>query len=517
MNDAIGVVTDALLTTADLAAWSDFTLGLTVVSPSTRTIAGPGGTADVEPRVMQVLLALAERAGQVVTRDTLFRRCWGGVYAGDDSLNHSIAAVRKLASGIGGGSFQIETVPRTGYRLTGAAPRFIEDSAGPGSGRTDSHLSRRLIVGGGLATAAVAMTGLWSLARIRADRRTDDLLDRAARAVADGSAFNDDRTQTSLQELLADHPQNARAWGLLALIRIYRTQWNPDDLAAAVPGAREAANRALAIDAREPNALLAMYELQGAGVDWLSRDRQLRQIIAVDPRNVLAIQELAVLLQATGLNRESWNWNERALALEPTSSDFLGKRALKLWIAGRVSEADGVADRLLDMYPADPWSYWIRFLIYALTNRAKAARALMESYMDKFMAPTVNLWLACLPALDEPSPAAVAKARSACFGASTTAAEMAPHSVMILSALGQVDAAFEVANGFLLSRGPIVRRGKSKVGTDSGWRINTQWLFTPACAAMRSDSRFLQLCNDTGLVDYWKRRGVRPDYLEARR
>ena len=94
MNDAFLAATDGLLTTADLAVRDDFTLGLAIVSPSTRTIAGPGGTEDVEPRVMQVLVILAENAGHVVTRDTLFRRCWGGVYVGDDSLNRAIAGVR---------------------------------------------------------------------------------------------------------------------------------------------------------------------------------------------------------------------------------------------------------------------------------------------------------------------------------------------------------------------------------------------------------------------------------------
>ena len=44
---------------------------------------------------MQVLVVLADAAGQVVTRETLFNRCWGGVYVGDDSLNRAVAAVRK--------------------------------------------------------------------------------------------------------------------------------------------------------------------------------------------------------------------------------------------------------------------------------------------------------------------------------------------------------------------------------------------------------------------------------------
>src|SRR3954454_16016663 len=125
VNEAVRVETLAMLTTAEMAARADFTLGLAVISPSTRTIAGPGGTADVEPRVMQVLVVLADAAGQVVTRETLFQRCWGGVFVGDDSLNRAIGAVRRIASETAGGSFEIETIPRTGYRVVGAMPAAI--------------------------------------------------------------------------------------------------------------------------------------------------------------------------------------------------------------------------------------------------------------------------------------------------------------------------------------------------------------------------------------------------------
>ena len=71
---------DALLTTADIAARADFALGTVIVSPSTRLLQGPLGSVDVEPRVMQVLVVLSEAHGHVVTRETLFGRCWGGVY-----------------------------------------------------------------------------------------------------------------------------------------------------------------------------------------------------------------------------------------------------------------------------------------------------------------------------------------------------------------------------------------------------------------------------------------------------
>jgi hypothetical protein len=88
---------------------------------------------------------------------------------------------------------------------------------------------------------------------------------------------------------------------------------------------------------------------------------------------------------------------------------------------------------------------------------------------------------------------------------------------MIMSALRQVDSAFDVANGFLLSRGSIVRSGASQTAqNDASARINTQWMFTPACAVMHGDPRFLPLCEGMGLTEYWARRGVKPDFLRLR-
>jgi tetratricopeptide (TPR) repeat protein len=148
---------------------------------------------------------------------------------------------------------------------------------------------------------------------------------------------------------------------------------DPRDAARAIDEAGNAARKAFAIDPQEPNALLAMFELQGPTLDWFTRDLKLRQIIAIDPKNVLAIAELVALVQSAGLNAESWELNEQALALEPLSADLLSRRALKLWIAGRVSEADKVIDQLRNLFPTDRWAWWVRFLILSFTQRAVAA------------------------------------------------------------------------------------------------------------------------------------------------
>jgi DNA-binding winged helix-turn-helix (wHTH) protein len=518
---ANGRTDEPMLTTADLAAREDFTLGGVIVSPSIRALRGPLGTEDVEPRVMQVLVVLADSAGQVVTRETLFNRCWGGVYVGDDSLNRAVAAVRRAVAAVGG-RFEVETIPRTGYRLVvpkgetkpGGEEPLAELHAGP--------VPRRAALIGGAAAAASVLggAGLWWATSSRTDRRFNGLMARGEQSLHDGEDIG--RTIHLFEQAVAVRPRSAKAWGLLALSRFYRTAAaDPKDSARAVDATESAARTALAIDAQEPNALLTMFELQGSTLNWATRDQRLRQIITIDPANAAAIGELVLLLQAAGLNRESWNWNERALGIEPLSVDFLSKRALKLWIAGRTSEADKVIDQVRALYPGDPGPWWVRFLILALTGRPRAAQAMLDPNPARLGSPDdVKLWRLCLAALDRRSEQNVARARDACFDAATTAGGDVAEAVMILSALGQVGWAFDVANGYLLSRGSIVRRGRPPPKLDpgdGGARINTQWLFTPPCAVMRSDPRFLALCEGLGLTDYWRSRGVRPDYLLSQR
>src|SRR6185369_3005268 len=108
-----------MLKLADLAARPDFRIGPLTVSPARRLVEGPGGQANVEPLIMQAFLLLIDAGGKVVTRNELFDQLWGGVMVGDDSLNRAIAKVRRIGAEVAPGFFEIETIPRTGYRLTG--------------------------------------------------------------------------------------------------------------------------------------------------------------------------------------------------------------------------------------------------------------------------------------------------------------------------------------------------------------------------------------------------------------
>jgi TolB-like protein len=104
----------------DLAREARFRVGAIEVRPATRELVGGGRREVLEPRVMQVLVALARRRGEVVSRAELISACWAGRVVGDDAINRCLGIIRRVADAHGG--FSVETVARVGYRLSADGP-----------------------------------------------------------------------------------------------------------------------------------------------------------------------------------------------------------------------------------------------------------------------------------------------------------------------------------------------------------------------------------------------------------
>ena len=95
----------------------DFRVGEFLVEPQLNTITGAGKTAHVEPKVMQVLVCLAEHAGHVLPKEKLIQTVWADTFVTDDVLTRSISELRKVFEDDAKESRVIQTIPRRGYRL----------------------------------------------------------------------------------------------------------------------------------------------------------------------------------------------------------------------------------------------------------------------------------------------------------------------------------------------------------------------------------------------------------------
>lgn len=111
-------------------------LGDLTVDPAAGEMVGPGGREHVDPKVMQVLVTLARRAGEVVSRQELLAQVWPGVVVGDDVVSRCIYQLRRHLRQAGGAEHHaalLETLPRRGYRLN-CTPAQVpwEPHAAPG-------------------------------------------------------------------------------------------------------------------------------------------------------------------------------------------------------------------------------------------------------------------------------------------------------------------------------------------------------------------------------------------------
>ncbi len=115
-----------------------FQLGAFRIDPNAGEVSGPGGREKLDPKVMGVLLMLAQNAGHVVLREDLITRLWPNSVVTDESLSRCIYELRRQLSLAGGDDrhkTMIETVPKRGYRLNGEVTPIAPSPDAPPASR----------------------------------------------------------------------------------------------------------------------------------------------------------------------------------------------------------------------------------------------------------------------------------------------------------------------------------------------------------------------------------------------
>ena len=135
-----------------------FRIGGWEVVPRQLTIKRAETAIRLEPKVMDVLVCLAERQGEVVSRDDFAEKVWAGRVVNDEVLSRNISILRaQLGDDVKEIKF-IQTIPGRGYRLIIEVepPTRVEDSP--------DQLSQQLwikVVGAMLGVIVVVQVWLW--------------------------------------------------------------------------------------------------------------------------------------------------------------------------------------------------------------------------------------------------------------------------------------------------------------------------------------------------------------------
>ena len=152
--------------------WGPFTL-----DTARRQLKRGDEIIELQPRAFDVLLVLAQRLDQAVSRAELLALAWPGVRVVDDALSQ---VIRKIRSALGDDANEpvwLLTVPRHGYRLASGPPAGQPSAEPPSAelppsaplseppaasalyGRTDEIGWFRAVVAGGGRTLTIAATG----------------------------------------------------------------------------------------------------------------------------------------------------------------------------------------------------------------------------------------------------------------------------------------------------------------------------------------------------------------------
>src|SRR5258706_3617919 len=142
------------------AARTTLRVGEWNVDTQSNTLARDGQEATrLEPKVVEVLVRLARRPGEVVGRDELLADVWPGVVVGDDALTQAIIKLRQALGDDARQPRYIETISKRGYRLISPVGDAREPAPEPPAVAPPPRVARRRWAGA-LAGALLAALGV---------------------------------------------------------------------------------------------------------------------------------------------------------------------------------------------------------------------------------------------------------------------------------------------------------------------------------------------------------------------
>ena len=484
-----------------LAHEPPFALGAVRFHPAHRLASNGERSVVVEPRVMQLLVALARANGAVLSRDDIMDQCWDGRIVGDNALHRAVGRARRLLAMIGAHDFEIETVKGVGYRL-----RSGDWASEPPSSAMTANLAR----GGGIVTrrgmmAAVGAGGLAAatglLIGTRRARPPSALAKKLyAQAEAARKSDNLGATEQALslyREALRDSPDFAAAWGALSLTYCGSMQGALDaELGALARLALSSADRCLQLDDRNLDGRLTQMVVPSHFRIWQDRKDRLKPFADQYPRHWAASAYVGRVTADMGDAHSAVEYVGRALEADPLVTGAAGQLAYALWAQGRLHEVEQILDVSGSRWQRS-WFLWnVRFHYLTFSGQYEAASRHVRDEATKpfnLRPDAVNKRLRLIQALQHGRLSDRAASTEAYFAEGIERPPHVRNAAQALAALGAQSELLELLRGYLLGR------GKHATPLNSYSRRPTYFLFLPHFEPFWSEPAFVALMNEIGL------------------
>lgn len=497
----------------ELAHEPPFHLGILDVEPATRQLKSGERGETIEPRVMQVLVALF-RAGAIVTREELIQRCWDGRVVGDDAINRVLSRIRHIAADIAQDSFSVETITKVGYRINVVSDQLASpvDAAGQSTGLFGSR--RKLVQGLAVAGAIAALGGAaaWRFLASSIPKEAEELYQQAL--MLRGSASQSDNRQAIgyLREAVRIAPEFGQAWGALAFA--YRGALlggQANEVAGFEERLQEALRQADRYDPGNADAAFAR-RLRGLYFGrWATLEPVYRDLAKRFPDHPTGHYLLGSLLMDVGRWKDAVEALRRSKKRHALSPITRYKLTISLWSAGRISEAEQEIDEAMRWsVHSSIWQTKIKLL--TMTGRPEAALAVLDDESHRPEDTTeeqLQRWRTFIGAMISRAEADVDRAVKLLSDVAREVPTPIPEAFQC-AMLGKSDLALSLLEGCYLGAG----EWSSKLPADP--RSNASHpLFQPQARSLWGDPRFGRILEGIGLERYWRSTNSQPDYRRA--
>ncbi|MGB9476494.1 MAG: hypothetical protein WCE87_15625 [Candidatus Udaeobacter sp.] len=169
-----------------------------------------------------------------------------------------------------------------------------------------------------------------------------------------------DQARAAYEHAVELDPKFALAWAGLAQTHVwdcnYATEGGQKGFNAHLAAAREALDRALALEPDLPEALFARAMIQtNFDYDWKGAAETLRKALALAPQDSALLMEAGNLANARGEKTQAVEFSQRAVALDPVNAQARAFLAGNLSVSGKQSEARTEYSRVTELNPSAPF------------------------------------------------------------------------------------------------------------------------------------------------------------------
>jgi len=344
-------------------------------------------TIALGPKVVETLLALVERPGEVLSKTQMLERIWPEGYVEEANLAQNIYVLRKALRAHWNRD-AIETVPRRGYRFT--APVTVERIE-PARDTGTARPPRRLRAGLAAAAGLLAALGLGLAGAAHAAHPARTLSPDGARLYAIGRFYWNQRTPASIEksvryfeQVVGTDPRDARGYAGLAVAYAIEGDYGYGRLGKTIcfQRAKAYADQALAIDPNSAEAHAALGLVETKEHHDTAASVEYRRAIALDPSYAPAHQWYGTALLHRGEGEAAFEELRKAAVLDPESvaaTDWLSEAA---YMARHYRLAIRYAQQALDLSPQRTDAYEAMGLAYEALGDYRSAVQVYERYRE---------------------------------------------------------------------------------------------------------------------------------------